>query len=1050
MRYKRPLTIILGCAAILFLLLGYLGAVENVAARDNAKELKLAQEMSRQETQTKKEELRRQKEDEKRRKLEAQGKEKQEVRRQKIAQEKRQEQELQAKKEQQKRQLEESKEEGLARERERQWQLAEEQRQQQEGLEERALQEKRRKDAQEQVKEEAQQSDKQKEEELRQQLAEQKEYERHELAQQKEEEAKRLQEVREQIKVREERRIWQLAQERKELERQLAAADLERQLKQEATQKAKEQARLEALAREEDRQRQEEIQRQYKIDQLAAQKNLQVKRQQELKAEAGLKEEVRHSREMEEKQRTYEELAQRRAAQLNRLEFARSSREEAEAELKIKHEEKLKAEVLEKLRREEGQKQLVQERLQKEETARQKREIELAVAKEEAGKTIKAVKAREEERLKKITEEKKRQSQEVQKKQEELKILAAARERREQELKVKQGELAAKEKELQKKLKVSVLEAVQGKAMTEVMLAKQREDNAKIEKIEHLWRKSRKFYTEQKYEEAIRMFQEIIVLEGNPRVKYTPYAKMYLEKAKEKIEEQKKYAASMNIEHMEKEMAQQVLVKQMPPYLEPPQKIEIRGSTDEERLIETPPVRRKLQKQITLDFDKLDLKSVITFLSQESGVNIISSQKVLEMGFKVTARFKDTAAEEAIKYITKSLGLIYRIDKDLIWIAHPEEIAKEPLETRVYYLNKGAGLFTEFSPISSGSSSSETSLGGSSAQITKIRTLEDTLKDAIPWPSDSKLVYDKRVNALLARNTPQNLQMLEDMLYSVDVTPYQILIEARFIEIELTDTDELGLEWKFNNDFALTSASNKGGKDKTVITKDSGVDFAAFTRASDGLNLTYQGLLTNPQFQTVLHALQESKKVKTLSCPRITTLNNQLATMKVVDEWIYPTRYEYEVVQVDLNGDGLFTGSNETTYKNVPKDFLRRDVGILLKVIPSMGADKKTISLALIPEVSEGTADGFSYAGDVKLPKFTSRNLSTTIVVKSGDTVVLGGLIKESRTKTTTKVPFLGDVPLLGAFFKKNTDSIVRKNLIIFVTAKVLSSSGEEVVMAKK
>ena len=173
-----------------------------------------------------------------------------------------------------------------------------------------------------------------------------------------------------------------------------------------------------------------------------------------------------------------------------------------------------------------------------------------------------------------------------------------------------------------------------------------------------------------------------------------------------------------------------------------------------------------------------------------------------------------------------------------------------------------------------------------------------------------------------------------------------------------------------------------------------------------------------------------------------------MATIKVVDEWIYPTRYDYEIVQFDVNGDGDYNDAGETTYKNVPKDFIRRDVGILLKVIPSIGADKKTVSLSLIPEVSEATADFFAYTGDVKLPKFTSRNLSTSIVVNSGDTVVLGGLIKENRTKILTKVPLFADIPLVGAFFKKNTDSIERKNLIIFVTAKVLTPSGEEIVVA--
>jgi len=287
--------------------------------------------------------------------------------------------------------------------------------------------------------------------------------------------------------------------------------------------------------------------------------------------------------------------------------------------------------------------------------------------------------------------------------------------------------------------------------------------------------------------------------------------------------------------------------------------------------------------------------------------------------------------------------------------------------------------------------------------------------------------------------------MLEDILYSLDITPYQILIEARFLEVDITDTKELGLEWKFANEDA--ALKTKDGTFKHGLAQNSGVDFTSFTRVSEGLNLTYKGLLTAPQFETVLHVLEETKKIKTLSSPRITTLNNQLASIKVVDEWIYPTRYEYEVVQSDINGDGDFSDAGETTYKNVPKDFLRRDVGILLKVIPSVGADKKTINLSLIPEVSEGTAGAFTYTGDVSLPKFTSRNLSTTVVVNSGDTVVLGGLIKESRTKTVTKVPVLGDLPLLGAFFKKDSDSIQRKNLLIFVTAKILSPSGEELIV---
>ncbi|MFH1414446.1 MAG: hypothetical protein ABIG56_06335 [Candidatus Omnitrophota bacterium] len=575
-----------------------------------------------------------------------------------------------------------------------------------------------------------------------------------------------------------------------------------------------------------------------------------------------------------------------------------------------------------------------------------------------------------------------------------------------------------------------------------VDIAKERvsTDREIVNRIKRLWSNSRKLYGQGLYEDAIENFEEIVELEKGSRLRYTFQAKDYIAQAKEKLLQAKEEDLSKEVEIKEKDMIEEVLKQQIPPYVEPPLHVEEQEVTS---LVRPPEIRKKLKAtKVTMDFDKVGLKSVMSFLANESGVNFVASSRVLELKPVVSTSLKDTSIEEAIKFIIKSLNLVYRIDKEVVWIAHPDEIANEPMETKVYYLNKGGGLFTEFSPITGGSA--DTGLGGSSASITKITTIEDTLKEIVPWPDDAKLTYDKRLNALIVRNTPQNLQMLEDILYTLDIVPCQVLIEARFIEVDITDTKELGLEWNLNSDSPF---SKKDGTMEQGIPADSGIDFSSFTRAAEGLNLTYQGVLTKPQFQIVLHALSEKKKIKTLSSPRITTMNNQLATIKVVDEWIYPTRYEYEIVQSDLNGDGDFSDAGETSYKNVPKDFLRRDVGILLKVIPAVGADKKTINLSLIPEVSEASADAFEYAGDVSLPKFTSRNLSTTVVVDSGDTVVLGGLIKESRTNTVTKVPLLGDLPFIGKLFRKDADSIQRKNLLIFVTAKVLTSSGEEVVI---
>jgi len=128
----------------------------------------------------------------------------------------------------------------------------------------------------------------------------------------------------------------------------------------------------------------------------------------------------------------------------------------------------------------------------------------------------------------------------------------------------------------------------------------------------------------------------------------------------------------------------------------------------------------------------------------------------------------------------------------------------------------------------------------------------------------------------------------------------------------------------------------------------------------------------------------------------------------------------------------------------VPQGFETRDIGILLEVTPSVGSDKETITLTLRPEVSEATPNAFEFSGEVKLPKFTTRNLTTNVVIKNGDTIMLGGLIKETRTNVRTKTPILGDLPILGVLFRKDSDSVVRQNLLIFVTASIISRRGEK------
>jgi len=447
-------------------------------------------------------------------------------------------------------------------------------------------------------------------------------------------------------------------------------------------------------------------------------------------------------------------------------------------------------------------------------------------------------------------------------------------------------------------------------------------------------------------------------------------------------------------------------------------------------MVTPPAIYQRLDTPVSADFRDVEPAAAFDYLADAAGVNIVLSDGARQASQKVTLFFNNLPLRSALKYLCKQLDVTWRVEPNAIWLTTTAEAAQEPVETRVYFLNQGQGMFAKFD----GGTATTEGLGNGRT-ISEITTIKDVLEEALPPANGAKLVLDERSGALIATNTPANLRVLEELLYAIDITPVQVLIEARFIEVTVEDLSELGIDWQLDSPLKL---NKERGQAQTQITGGSGTAFTDAARQSEGFNLTYQGILTRPQFTAVLHALEETEQGKTLSAPKITTLNNQEATIEVVDEFIYPTRYEVTLVQFDVNGDGDFDDASETEFVNAPKDFITRNVGIILKVTPNVGHDGRSITLALVPEVSEHAGTFFTYSGGVSIPRFTTRSLSTSVVVKDGETVVLGGLIKEIRSNIKTKVPVLGSIPVLGALFRKETETVERRNLLIFVTARVL------------
>jgi general secretion pathway protein D len=239
------------------------------------------------------------------------------------------------------------------------------------------------------------------------------------------------------------------------------------------------------------------------------------------------------------------------------------------------------------------------------------------------------------------------------------------------------------------------------------------------------------------------------------------------------------------------------------------------------------------------------------------------------------------------------------------------------------------------------------------------------------------------------------------------------------------------------------------------------------------------GVFTDPQFQVVIRALNQKKGVDLLSAPRVTTKSGQRAVIEIVREFRYPTQFQPPQIPQTVGNNnssgntffnpltGAFTSSGGNNSFPVtpttPTAFETRNTGVTLEVEPVVGPDGITIDLNLVPQVVE--FEGFINYGSpiqttttnllgqpitniitpnvINQPIFSARKVTTSVSVWDGQTVVLGGLMREDVQKVEDKTPIVGDIPLFGRLFRTNTDQHIKRNLVIFVTARLVNPAGQ-------
>jgi len=322
-----------------------------------------------------------------------------------------------------------------------------------------------------------------------------------------------------------------------------------------------------------------------------------------------------------------------------------------------------------------------------------------------------------------------------------------------------------------------------------------------------------------------------------------------------------------------------------------------------------------------------------------------------------------------------------------------EAAAREPLDTRAFALN-----------------------------FSKAEEVKTAIEKLVS--ERGKITLETRTNNLIITDTKSNLIKIGNIIKDLDRVTPQVLIEAKIVETNLTDVEKLGIKWTIGG--TVQGSARPTTYPFTVHSENKYLpdDIPAATTAPDKKDSLFKlGTLDATSTTAVLELLFRNTGTEMLSNPRIVTLDNQPASIEVVTldptpQWTY----------------------NKDTGEYVMTDYRQEKYGIILNVTPQINK-LGYVTLSIKPEVSEKSGDKLlqSTGLSVELPIIDKQTTSTAVMIKDGETLVIGGLIKNKTMDTIQKIPLLGDIPILGFFFKHRAKEVVKKDLLIFITPRILT-----------
>jgi len=397
-------------------------------------------------------------------------------------------------------------------------------------------------------------------------------------------------------------------------------------------------------------------------------------------------------------------------------------------------------------------------------------------------------------------------------------------------------------------------------------------------------------------------------------------------------------------------------------------------------------LEQRMLKRISVEFRDTSIDDVIRIMAEQADVDVVKSPKVTG---NVTATLTDVPLEEALNNILTAHGYRYVTGKNMLRIAPAEEITEEAerLVSRIYRINYADTIGVE-------------------RALLKFISKQGSLSSS---PGTSNIIVT---------DTESKIKAIDTFMDEVDRITPQILVEARIYDITSRQTLDLGVEWEAGRrtDAAFTGTvgtNPTSGPRNPFLTSG----FTGATSETEDISgaLRLGFLDSSIDIDMILRAQQQDVDAKLLANPRILVLDNEEAVFDIVTEHPY--------VEKTISG-----GTITETVKF-------KEVGVKLSVRPHVTRDGM-LRLNITPEFGVVIRQVLISASNV--PVVDTRKLDTIALVEDGQTVVLGGLRKKDVSKTTNKIPLLGDIPLIGALFRFEGEDTSNTELVVFITPRII------------